>query len=166
MNYLAMLVRYKAWADTLLISAASQLSEQQLMAARPIVFGSILRTLHHVYAMDLVWQATLLAKPHGTTTRNPQDCPTLVELQIAQASMDEWYTDYVDSLTDAARSEQVKFTFIGGRSGVMTREAIVLHVVNHTTYHRGHIGDMFYACAVEPPTTDLSVFLTQRLEKT
>jgi len=45
----------------------------------------------------------------------------------------------------------------------MTREAILLHVVNHATYHRGHIADMMYDSSVEPPTTDLPVFLRREL---
>jgi uncharacterized damage-inducible protein DinB len=36
---------------------------------------------------------------------------------------------------------------------------IVLHVVNHKTYHRGHIADMLFQIPVQPPTTDLPVFL-------
>ena len=41
----------------------------------------------------------------------------------------------------------------------MSREDILLHVVNHTTYHRGHIADMLYHLHISPPTTDLPVFL-------
>lgn len=52
-------------------------------------------------------------------------------------------------------------TFIGGGPGALTRAEILLHVVNHTTYHRGHIGDMVYQIPAEPPTTDLPVFLRE-----
>ncbi len=41
----------------------------------------------------------------------------------------------------------------------MTREEILLHVVNHTTYHRGFVAEMFYKVPARPPTTDLPVFL-------
>jgi uncharacterized damage-inducible protein DinB len=41
----------------------------------------------------------------------------------------------------------------------MSRADILLHVVNHTTYHRGHIAAMMYQIPVQPPTTDLPVFL-------
>lgn len=133
--------------------------ENELTAARPIVFGSILRTLNHVYAMDRVWQANLERRPHGQTTCNPQNCPPVDELRSAQTEIDAWYIDYADSLQDTAHHRTVEFSFIGGGSGSMTREAVLLHVVNHSTYHRGHIADMMYNCAIEPPTTDLPVFL-------
>src|ERR1700724_143348 len=44
----------------------------------------------------------------------------------------------------------------------MTRGAILLHVVNHATYHRGWIAEMFFQVPATTPTTDLPVFLAQR----
>ena len=41
----------------------------------------------------------------------------------------------------------------------MTKGEILLHVVNHTTYHRGFVADFFCQVPARPPTTDLTVFL-------
>jgi uncharacterized damage-inducible protein DinB len=41
----------------------------------------------------------------------------------------------------------------------MTCEQIILHLVNHATYHRGFVGDMMYQARVTPPANDLTVFL-------
>jgi uncharacterized damage-inducible protein DinB len=41
----------------------------------------------------------------------------------------------------------------------MTRGEMLLHIVNHTSYHRGFVADMFYQVPVRPPVTDLTVFL-------
>jgi len=159
MNHVQMLSRYKAWANSLLFSAVAKLPEHDLTAARSIVFGSILRTLNHVYAMDKVWKAHLQGVSHDLTTRNPEACPPLDELRVLQQDIDAWYISYADSLLETERDGLVEFTFIGGGAGSMSRETILLHVVNHATYHRGHIGDMMYECSREPPTTDLPVFL-------
>ena len=58
----------------------------------------------------------------------------------------------------------MNFTLIGGNQGVMTRGEILLHVVNHTSYHRGFVGDLFFQVPARPPTTDLPVFLRERAE--
>jgi len=42
----------------------------------------------------------------------------------------------------------------------MTCAEIALHLANHTTYHRGYIADMLYQVPAKPPTTGLTVFLT------
>lgn len=63
---------------------------------------------------------------------------------------------------DAAQSldETVRFRFIGGERGAMTRGDIMLHVVNHATYHRGWIAEMFFQVPARNPTTDLPVYLS------
>ena len=161
MSYANTLVRYKAWADELLLAAVCALPAAELTAPRAIVFGSLLRTLNHSYAMDHVWQCHLQGRPHGLVSRNPQHCPELGELVVAQREIDAWYVAYADGLPEEAMQQPVDFEFIGGGQGRMTRGEILLHVVNHTTYHRGHVADMLYALHVMPPTTDLPVFLRE-----
>lgn len=159
MNAERVLTRYKAWADDVFLSVVATLPERELVAPRPIGFGSLIRTLHHSYCMDFVWQCHLVGRPHGLTTRNPPEHPPIAELVDAQRRIDAWYVDYADSLSPAALDAVVAFDFIGGGRGAMTRGAIVLHVVNHTTYHRGQAADILYHLGVFPPATDLPVFL-------
>lgn len=161
MNQLQTLIRYKAWADELFLSTISQLPDSEMTAPRPIIFGSIIRTLHHSYAMDRVWQAHLLGEEHGYTTRNPDHHPSFDELRNDQLAIDAWYTGYADSLDADQQNQIVDFEFIGGGHGSMSRSDILLHVVNHTTYHRGHVADMLYHLSIFPPTTDLPVFLRE-----
>jgi uncharacterized damage-inducible protein DinB len=56
------------------------------------------------------------------------------------------------------RSQIIDFEFTGGGAGAMTKEEIVLHV-NHTTYHRGFVGDMLKQVPYHWPANDLAVFL-------
>jgi uncharacterized damage-inducible protein DinB len=158
-NSVRTLTRYKAWADDVFLSVIATLPESELIALRPIYFGSLIRTLNHAYSMDFVWQCHLLGKPHDLTTRNPVDHPAIQDLVASQRQMDTWYVDYADSLSHDQLDELVEFEFIGGGNGAMSRGDILLHVVNHTTYHRGHVADMLYHLNVFPPTTDLPVFL-------
>lgn len=162
MSSVQVLTCYKAWADDLLLSTVSSIPAAEITAPRPIVFGSLIHTLNHSYAMDYVWQCHLLGKPHGLTSRNPEHCPAIRELATSQRGMDEWYVNYANSITENELAEIVPFEFIGGGAGQMSRADILLHVVNHTTYHRGHVADILYNINVSPPTTDLPVFLRQQ----
>jgi uncharacterized damage-inducible protein DinB len=143
----------------------ADLPGHELTKPHPIVFGSVVRTLNHVYAMDLVWRAQLQGTGHGFTTRSPEECPPFAELRAAQRDSDQWYIQYSDDLQESSCADIVNFSFIGGGDGSMSRGDIVLHVVNHTTYHRGHIGTMIYQVPAEPPTTDLPVFLRERAKE-
>jgi uncharacterized damage-inducible protein DinB len=161
-DYLHTLMRYKAWANELVFDAAAKLPEAELTAPRKIVFGNMLRTLNHVYAMEEVWRAHLEGRSHGYTTRNPDACPSLAELRQAQRAMDAWWVDYAVSLPESKQEEVVSFRFIGGGPGAMARRDILLHVANHATYHRGNVASMMYQANTPPPTTDLPVFLKHR----
>ena len=161
MQRLEMLARYKAWADGRLYAMLAGVSAADLAAPTPIFAGSILRTLHHVYLMDVVWKSHLLGIPHGVTTRNPESTPPFSGLRDAQRDIDAWYIDCAAMMTPEAQGETVHFRFIGGGEAAMRREDILLHVINHTTYHRGHITAMLNQIGCQPPATDLPVYLRE-----
>ena len=154
-----MLTRYKAWANELTFNAVRQLPPGEAVRQRRSLFPNIVHTLNHNYVIDLIFQAHLLGREHGFAARNTPTCPPLEELWRAQQEVDNWYIAWSDALTDAARNETVRFTFVGGGEGAMTRGEILLHIVNHTTYHHGFVADLFYQIPAHPPTTDLPVFL-------
>ncbi|RUL71116.1 DinB family protein [Dyella choica] len=159
LRHLQMLMRYRAWADRLLFQTLANLPETSLTATQPIVFGNLLRTLNHVHCMDQVWKAHLQGVPHGFTSRNPEYCPAYDVLCTSQADIDDWYVRYAETLDEAACEEPIRFSFIGGGEGEMRRGDVLLHVINHATYHRGHVAMMMYGLSVPPPTTDLPVYL-------
>jgi uncharacterized damage-inducible protein DinB len=154
-----LLMRYSAWANSLIYERIGALPEEELTKPRQIVFGNLIRTLNHVHTIDLVFQAHLQGREHGFKTRTPDVRVSLSELQAAQAAIDGWYIRYAEEMSERIGEQVVDFTFIGGGEGSMSRSDILLHVANHTTYHRGHIAAMMYQIPSQPPTTDLPVFL-------
>jgi uncharacterized damage-inducible protein DinB len=44
----------------------------------------------------------------------------------------------------------------------MTRGEMLLHVVTHTSYHRGFAADLFFQVPARPPTMDLPVYLREK----
>lgn len=161
-THLRMLLRYKAWADALLYAALATLPARELTAPRPLFTGNILRMLNHVYLMDVVWKSHLLGVPHGLATRNPETAPAFAALHGFQQTIDAWYIEHADAMTPNRAGEVLHFDFIGGGAGALRREDILLHVVNHATYHRGHLSGVLYQMGIDAPTTDLPVFLREQ----
>jgi uncharacterized damage-inducible protein DinB len=153
------LTRYNAWANELIFAAVAALPEGEATKPRPTLFKNMVHTLNHNYVIDLIFQAHLQGRAHGFTARNTETHPPFGELWRSQQQLDRWYVEWSDALTDAAFEEKISFSFVGGGQGVMTRGEIVQHLVNHTSYHRGFVADMFYQVPARPPTTDLTVFL-------
>jgi uncharacterized damage-inducible protein DinB len=154
-----MLTQYKAWANEITFSTASSLPEGEATKERPTRFKTMVNTLNHVYVIDCIFRAHLEGKPHGYTDRNTPTHPPLPELWTAVKDVDRWYVDYAVSLSDEQLATPVDFRFVDGGEGRMTRLEMILHVVNHGTYHRGFVGDMMYQIPVTPPANDLTVFL-------
>jgi uncharacterized damage-inducible protein DinB len=155
---LHMLTRYSAWANQQMFEALHKLPAD-VPAAHDGGFGSMIFTLNHNYVVDLIFRGHLESKPHGFTARNTETMPDLATLADAQGALDAWYIAYGDTLTEALHDEVVPFKFVDGGPGAMSRGDMLLHVVNHKTYHRGFVAEMINRAHVKAPRMDLTVFL-------
>src|SRR3979411_562060 len=139
-----MLTRYNHWANKLIFEAVAGLPEGEAAKERKSLFRNMVHTLNHNYVIDLIWQAHIEGRAHGFTARNTPEHPPLAELWRSQQEIDRWYVDWAARAAQAALDEELVFTLIGGNEGRMSRGQMLLHVVNHTTYHRGFVADLFY----------------------
>ena len=154
-----MMTRYNRWANEVMFGAVAKLPPGEATKPRTTLFKNIVHTLNHNYVIDAIFQAHLEGREHGYAARNTAEPPLFEALWSAQRKLDEWYVGWGDAISAAELDEKVSFTFVGGGPGVMTRGEIILHLVNHTTYHRGFAADLFYQVPAKPPTTDITVFL-------
>jgi uncharacterized damage-inducible protein DinB len=157
-----LLAQYRAWADALTYRTVEALPPGEATKERGTLFKTIVGTLNHNYLIDLVWQAHLDGRDHGFDRRSLILHADLSELWNAQQAMNQWWVDWSEAQTDVTLVETVHFRFIGGEASTMTRGAILMHVVNHATYHRGWIDQVTFEIPAESPATDLPVFLHER----
>src|ERR1035437_6088607 len=156
-----MLARYNAWANKTMFNAVFALPSGEAAKQRPTLFKNMVNTLNHVYVVDLIWQAHLQGREHGIAALSAVLHADVGELWQAQQAIDGWYVTWSDALAEMAAGEIVQFKLIGGNQGAMRRGDILLHVVNHTSYHRGFVADLFFQVPARPPLTDLPIFLRE-----
>jgi len=154
-----MLTRYNTWANRVFYDAVFALPPGEAEKPRATLFKNIVHTLNHNYVIDSIFRAHAEGREHGYSARNTADHPPLAELWRAQQEFDAWFITWSDRLTAQALDETLDFTFVGGGAGAMTRSEIILHLIIHTSYHRGYAADMFFQVPARPPTTDLPVYL-------
>jgi uncharacterized damage-inducible protein DinB len=157
-----MLTRYNHWANRVMFDAVAALPEGEALKERRSLFRNIVHTLNHNHVIGLIWQAHLEGRDHGMSARNTPDHPPLDALWEKQQALDGWYTQWSDALSAEKLDAPVHFTLIGGNRGVMTQREILLHLVNHSSYHRGFVADLFFQVPARPPQMDLPVFLRER----
>ena len=158
---LRVLARYNTWADQVLFAAMMDLPEGAIHRETNTLFRSMIGTLNHNHQVDLIWQAHLTGRQHGFSSRRDVLYPRFEDLIQAQASANLWFENWVEQQTPATLSETRQFKFTSGQSVQMQKGAMFLHVINHKTYHRGWVSQMFFDVGMEPPETDLSVYLTR-----
>ncbi len=156
---LSQLARYKHWADALMLADIAALPGEEALRERPTRWTNMVRTMNHVFVVDDIFRAHLTGGSHSYIERNTAVTPALADLSGAMAALDTWYVDYADTLLAGEADQIVRFAFLNGGEGAMTRGEMILHVVNHATYHRGLVSDMMYQVGRVPTTNDLPVYL-------
>ncbi|MEM7238247.1 MAG: DinB family protein [Pseudomonadota bacterium] len=156
---LQMLARYRAWAVDLTLQHLALLPVEELLKPRPTTFGSILQTLAHIDIVDQIFKGHLEGREHGYTSRHGDQILALDELQSAMRETSRWIIYTCDRLSESDLARRVKYKSVDGDPNEMTTEQILLHLINHATYHIGYVSDMMYQIPAEPPTTDLTVFV-------
>jgi uncharacterized damage-inducible protein DinB len=153
---LASLFKYKAWANTELHAVLERFDAQQ----HPDAFRAMLRTLDHANVVDRIFQGHL----SGTATRRftatqSEPTPGLSELREVIEATDDWYVGFVSDVSAEDLKRPVHFTFTDGESGMMSCEEMLLHVITHSGYHRGSIGQMLEDMGIDSPPDSLTKFL-------
>ena len=149
------LIGYKAWANRELFDCLLALPART--AAEPR--HTMIRLLNHVYVVDQIFRAHLSATQHGHRALNTLATPSLSELWAAVQEMDHWYLDYASGLTGEQLEQRLDFVFVDGTAGNLSRAEMLLHVVNHGTYHRGAVGELLHQCGSAPPRDVLTRYL-------
>lgn len=148
----------KAWANNELFNALATVPTDQHADS----VHTAIRTLNHIYVVDRIFRAHLLAEPHGYSATNTVETPELAELQFAVAETDAWFESYAASVTEISLAEPISFTFTDGDTGRMTREEMLFHVITHGAYHRGNVGQVLKSISIAPPRDLFTKFLHVR----
>src|SRR5438309_6425663 len=123
-HHARMIARYRMWADRLTFDAVAALPRGEATKERPTLFKTMIGTLNHNYVVDLIWQAHLEGRDHGFTARNLILHAELPALRAAQEAINRWFIAWSAAQSEASLAEIVRFRFIGGAEGAMSRGAM------------------------------------------
>ena len=148
-------LRYKAWADRRTLDAVAQIDAQSF----PSAMAFARQQLNHMVRVEEIFRARLLAteEPHSST--NSEAVPELADSGRRLAASNEWLQSYVRSASPDQLQEPVRFTFTDGKPGLLSREEVIFHLVNHGSYHRGAIGHALDLANASRPADAFTVFI-------
>ena len=154
-----LMARYNVWANTILTDYVRGLGREITDKEIPGSFTSVNKTLSHILDAQEVWYQRL----QGNSLKDfPGMSRTLrnEELYSALVSSSEAYEELEQEYSSEQLDEHINYATFAGISQTSRIYEILLHVFNHSMYHRGQCITMLrIAGAVNPPSTDLIRFL-------
>lgn len=150
---------YMSWADDVMLRNAEQLSADVLEAPRDTLFKSISGTFDHVLVVAEMFKAHLEGRSHPYVARHRSEPIPFADVAEQLRSINRYYVEQARGWSDSEVDEVIRFEFVGGGEGAMSRGDILLHLVNHATYHRGFVSALLFPHGIPFAANDLTVFL-------
>ena len=149
----ASLYAFNRWANDKMLGACRQLTPEQY-AAEPVPgWPSVRATVYHITLVTEMWLRALESDPDDTIPTENE----IATVDDAEKLLDRAYERFqrvLPTLTPEKLATPVSFQR-RGRSITMPPWALLRHVVNHTTYHRGQVASKLKRFGIQQAETDL-----------
>lgn len=171
--HLQLLAQYNDWMNRKLYDAASQLAPDALAADRGAFFGSILGTLNHLVVADTIWLQRMAAHPACapalqaiTAWPAPQRLDEILyadlpSLRQRRSQLDTQIIDFIGSLDEDVLASSLTYRNTRGVPFTRNLHALLVHVFNHQTHHRGQATTLLMQAGVDPGVTDLLALIPE-----
>jgi uncharacterized damage-inducible protein DinB len=154
------LVAYHHWATSHLLNALSVLPPDALDHPTGGSFGTPRALLAHILGAEQVW----IERLHGHSPRALPDltsCNAVKDFQAAWEAVQAAQRTFIRGLSSERPETPISYMNFRGEAWAYTLEAVLLHLVNHGTYHRGQLAHVLRQLGQTPPPTDYLVFLDE-----
>lgn len=152
--YFLHLARYNKWANHTLYAACAALPAAEYHRSRPSYFGSIHATLNHLLVADRIWFGRLTGNVPDYAL-NAELFADLPALRSAREAEDTRIETLLEGWGAAELLRPVRYTTVSGMTFDDPPVALLPHIFNHQTHHRGQVHDMLSQTDVAPPALDL-----------
>jgi uncharacterized damage-inducible protein DinB len=147
---------FMKWADDIVLAALLQVPSDKVSENLGNSFASMLDTLNHVYLAELVW----FERVQGKNTRladlpSPNDPAALAQ---AWPALHKMWLDWAQALSLAEWTAPFTFRNNAGGESTLPYWQIVMHLVNHGSYHRGQFTTLLRQSGLTPQGTDLITY--------
>lgn len=159
-DFIHQILDFHYWARDRVMLATEALSAEQY--ARPMgnSFTSIRDTLNHVYLAEWVWYSRWNGV--SPTAFPSDDIPDLATLRTLWSGMESKVRPFVTSATETDLQRVIAYRLMSGREGGSPLWQMVVHVVNHASYHRGQVTTMLRQLGAAPaPSMDMITYFRE-----
>ena len=155
---LTQLLAYHHWATDRLLDAVRALPAEALAQPLGGSFGTGRGLLGHLLGAEQLW----VERWQGRSPASMPDvtgCETAEQFALAWEATREAQRRVLRGRSDATLAAPLTYTNLRGETNTYPFSAVVLHLVNHGTYHRGQLAHLLRQLGQVPPSTDYLLFL-------
>lgn len=155
------LIAYDRWANTKILDACRKLTGAQYVAEPVPGWSSVRSTIYHIILATEWNLRTLVGDPDE---RIPTEAD-LATVDDAVRLLERAYLRFEElrpTLTPEWLNALLTLRAVG-RSFVLPRWAILRHIVNHASYHRGQVASKLKRFGTEPPNTDFFFWMIEQI---
>jgi len=146
------LFAYDRWANARVLDACRKLTAEQYVAEPAPGWSSVRSTIYHI-ALATEWNMRALAGDPDVSIPSEADLATVDEAARLLERARRRFEELRPTLTPERLNTLL--TVRGpGYTFTLPRWAMLRHIVNHCTYHRGQVASKLKRFGIEPPNTD------------
>lgn len=132
------------------------LPDTELRKDRGAFFKSIYATLNHIAYADLAFLSRLTGVPDVVPEFGTDLFGTFSRLKAERAALDQRLLIWSASLTEAWLADLLTYTSkIDGMTRTVPKWALVTHMFNHQTHHRGQVTTLLAQMGLDVGATDI-----------
>ena len=158
---------YTEWANELAIAAAANLPDESLRRDVAISHGSIFGTLVHMAGAEWIWlerwHGHSPAKAEAWSTWSTEACVDLPTLKERWGEVIDRRARFVSEVDEDRLGADLAYKLLSGDPSSLPLVDQMQHVVNHATMHRGQVVGMIRQLGIDPPSTDLLIYLRREI---
>ncbi len=157
-EYTLTMARYNLWQNQSLLAAADGLSAAERQLDRGAFFGSIEKTLSHVFWGDMLWMSRFAGTPapEGSGLDSVNFIGNWKQYLVDRRAFDERILKWAHEVApDWFDGDLSWYAGSVGRDLTQPRKTLVIQFFNHQTHHRGQVHAMLTAAGAKPDDTDL-----------
>jgi uncharacterized damage-inducible protein DinB len=158
-----LLYDFNAWANRRVLEACALLTPEQFTRGLGSSFSSVRDTLVHIMGSEWVWLERWQGRsPEAKTTLEKFSGERFADLADIRALWQEIETGilgFAARVTPADLDCALEYINFQGHAFAYPLRAMMQHVVNHGTYHRGQVCTMLRQLGASPRSTDYLRYL-------
>jgi uncharacterized damage-inducible protein DinB len=152
-------IEHAGWANQRILAAASQLTADELEHDFKSSEHCIRSTLVHIYRAERVWLGRMGGKLVDFKVEGDD---TIAALSANWPQLNERWQQWSRTLTQQDALAELTYQDLKGNTWTHPIWKIILHVVNHSTHHRGQAVGFVRALGHTPPNVDSIMFARQQ----